>query len=110
MARASKPLTEGRSAVCARLLCLWAWVFVDVSWAEAIVVMPKRPRATADTIAIHAFLIVRFSERRKIAVRRETPRRGGLFPILAKTFESIFRCRPLHKARNSNNLTKLLNS
>jgi hypothetical protein len=65
VARASKPLTEGSSAVCARLLYLWAWVFVDVSWAEAIVVMPNRPRAAADTIAIHAFLIVRFSERRK---------------------------------------------
>jgi hypothetical protein len=38
VARASKPLTEGSSAVCARLLYLWAWVFVDVSWAEAIVV------------------------------------------------------------------------
>jgi hypothetical protein len=110
VARASKPLTEGRSAVCARLLCLWAWVFVDVSWAEAIVVMPNRPRAAADTIAIHAFLIVRFSERRKIAVRKETSKRGGLFPIQANIFESIFRCRRLHKARNSNNLTKLLNS
>jgi hypothetical protein len=89
---------------------LWAWVFVDVSWAEAIVVMPNRPRAAADTIAIHAFLIVRFSERRKIAVKRETSKRSNLFPALAKIFESIFRCRPLHKARNSNNFTKPLNS
>jgi hypothetical protein len=54
--------------------------------------MPNRPRAATDTIATHAFLIVRFSERRKIAVRRETSKRGSLFAILAKTFESIFQC------------------
>ena len=73
MARVSKPLTEGSSAVCAKLLCLWAWVFVDVSWAEAIVVMPIRPRADADTIAIHAFLIARFSERRKSPLEGRLP-------------------------------------
>jgi hypothetical protein len=65
VARASKPLTEGRSAVRAILLYLWAWVFANVSWAKAIVSMPTRPRAAADTIAIHLFLIAGFSERRK---------------------------------------------
>jgi hypothetical protein len=58
-------------------LYLWGWVFVDVSWAEAIVVMPKRPRATADTIAIHAFLIVRSSERRKSPSEGRPPREAA---------------------------------
>jgi hypothetical protein len=56
---------------------LWAWVFVDVSWAEAIVVMPNRPRAAADTITMHAFLIVRFSERRKSPSEGRPPREAA---------------------------------
>jgi hypothetical protein len=64
---------------------LWAWVFVDVSWAEAIVVMPNRPRAAADTIAIDAFLIVRFSERRKSPLKGDFQERR-LIPNTGKNF------------------------
>jgi hypothetical protein len=64
---------------------LWAWVFVDVSWAEAIVVMPNRPRVAADTIAIHAFLIVKFSERRKSPLEGDSQERR-LIPDTDKNF------------------------